>query len=181
MKVLSALFVSFPLVAAFAPAQISKTSSTKLEMKKEIGTFAVAASLLLSPISATAHEYNNNFIKSSSMQVSEAIKVLDMGLPSYGDISSPKASTESIKGVEPPKKEESPTGSSVVPTKKGGSALYPAKEKKAAKPSKKSVAVDAAPTKEEKEKKEDGVFYVDMSMPTYDNSSGGKKKSAFAL
>ena len=43
------------------------------------------------------------------------------------------------------------------------------------------LPVDAAPTKEEKEKKEDGVFYVDMSMPTYDNSSGGKKKSAFAL
>ena len=157
------------------------------DILRPFGTLAIAASLAFCPISVSAQGYDYetpqaqmNAITSSSVQVSEAIKVLDMGLPSYGDIADPKASQSKIKGVPEPQKEE--TGSSsVLPSKKSsGNVLYSSKKAKPAK--KEKVRIEkTAEEKEQDDKKPLNAKFVDMSMPTYDSSASGAKKSAFAL
>ncbi len=74
---------------AFAPSTPS-ASFTQLNMKKEsngnvnvndilkpFGTIAIAASIALSPISASAQDQDTPFL-SSSIQLSESVKLLDM-------------------------------------------------------------------------------------------------------
>mmetsp|Transcript_3577 Transcript_3577/g.5465 ORF Transcript_3577/g.5465 Transcript_3577/m.5465 type:complete len:265 (+) Transcript_3577:2-796(+) len=222
MKICSfAICSSLSTAAAFAPTRFSQpaaatsTSTQQLNLSKDMnmadilrpfGTLAVAASLAFSPVSASAqdlHQYDtsssiDSSITSSSMQVSETIKVLDMGLPSYGDISAPKSSTNAIKGTEAEKEKEGAKSTSVLPTKKAGSPMFPtgsAKEKKEKAPSakaekkqaakaEKKQAAAAAPVeikKEKEDKKDENVKFVDMSMPSYSDNASGPKKSAFAL
>ncbi len=91
MKLTSLLFLSSPLAAyAFVPAASSRACTEVnaandnrdfVEALRPFGTLVVAASLAFSPISASAldnHFDETNAITSSSFQVSEAIKVLDM-------------------------------------------------------------------------------------------------------
>ena len=97
MKFCSLLLLSAPLAAdAFAPLASPRrtSSSTEMNMAKNdlglfsdimrpFGTLAVAASLAFNPIIASAQEnnecqYQDSSIASSSVQVSETIKVLDM-------------------------------------------------------------------------------------------------------
>jgi hypothetical protein len=200
MKFFTLSMLASALVAdAFSPQAIfpvSRASSSQSElsmaknvvdlngMMRPLSTLAVAASLAFNPIAASAHDnylVQDSMITSSSIQVSEAIKVLDMGLPSYGDLKDPKASAAAIKGVEPT--EASPgSSSSVVPSKRAGAgnALYSAKKAKPAK--KERVLVEKS--EEEKQKddtKLNGVIYTDMSMPSYSDSSSSGTRSKFAL
>ncbi len=105
------------------------------------------------------------------------------GLPSYGDISNPKATQTSIQGVTP-SADNSDSGSSIgLPTKKsgGGNALYAAKKAKP-EPKKKVVIEKTAEEKEADEKKPlDTVRFNDMSMPSYSDTASGPRKSKFAL
>jgi ABC-type maltose transport system permease subunit len=95
MKFCSLFLLSAPLAAdAFAPLASPRrtSSSTEMNMAKNdlglfsdimrpFGTLAVAASLAFNPIIASAQEnnvYQDSSIASSSVQVSETIKVLDM-------------------------------------------------------------------------------------------------------
>ena len=97
MKFCSLFLLSAPLAAdAFAPLASPRrtSSSTEMSMAKNdlglfsdimrpFGTLAVAASLAFNPIIASAQEnnecqYQDSSIASSSVQVSETIKVLDM-------------------------------------------------------------------------------------------------------
>ena len=174
------------------------------DILRPFGTLAVAASLAFSPVSASAQDLyqyetssssstTGSSITSSSMQVSETIKVLDMGLPSYGDISAPKSSRNAIKGVEAERekekekeKEGATTSTSVLPTKKAGSTLFPTKEKKTTvkKTEKKQAAASAtaAPLEIKKEdKKEENLKFVDMAMPSYSENASAPKKSKFAF
>lgn len=200
MKFCSLFLLSAPLAAdAFAPLASPRrtSSSTEMNMAKNdlglfsdimrpFGTLAVAASLAFNPIIASAQEnnvYQDSSIASSSVQVSETIKVLDMGLPSYGDIAMPKASQSAFKGVVvEPEKELTPS-SSVLPTKKSGgngNALYAAKKAKPAK--KERVYVEkTAEDKERDDAKIDNVNFSDMSMPSYSDNASGAKRSKFAL
>jgi len=166
------------------------------DILRPFGTLAVAASLAFSPVSASAQQdlYQYSSITSSSMQVSETIKVLDMGLPSYGDISAPKSSRNAIKGVEAErekekeKEKEGATSTSVLPTKKAGSTLFPTKEKKTTvkKTEKKQAAASATATSapleiKKEDKKEENLKFVDMAMPSYSENASAPKKSKFAF
>lgn len=195
MKLLALVLISSNVaVNAFAPqtsitcdaaisTKMSKNDHDFSDVLRPFGTLAVAASIAFSPISSSAQElisYQDRSFGSSSVQLSENIKVLDMGLPSYGEISNPKASQEKIKGVEPPK--EAATSSSVIPTKKsGGSSLYPSKKAKPAK--KERVYIEKSTEEKEADEKKyaNDAKFVDMSMPSYGDSASGSKKSAFAL
>lgn len=158
------------------------------DILRPFGTLAIAASLAFCPISVSAQGYDYetpqaqmNSITSSSVQVSENIKVLDMGLPSYGDIADPKAGQSKIKGVVPEPEKEETGSSSVLPSKKSsGNVLFSSKKAKPAK--KERVRIDkTAEEKEQDDKKPLNAKFVDMSMPTYESSASGAKKSAFAL
>lgn len=186
------------------------------DILRPFGTLAVAASLAFSPVSVSAsaqdlYQYETSSssisststststgssITSSSMQVSETIKVLDMGLPSYGDISAPKTSKNAIKGVEAEREKEkvkegaSTSASTSTSTKKaGGSTLFPTKEKKttANKKTEKKQAAEkatatAAPLEIKKDdKKEENLKFVDMAMPSYSDNASAPKKSKFAF
>ena len=93
MKTYTAVALSMPLVAsAFAPSGYIKpstrTTETKMSMAadenvmrgalRQFGTLAIAASLAFNPIAAVAQESFQSPIYSSSVQISETIKVLDM-------------------------------------------------------------------------------------------------------
>jgi len=154
-----------------------------------LGTLTVAASFLtFQPNNVQAMDFmTNDAVLSSSIQLSEEIKVLDMSLPSYGSISAPKSGQEAIKGVEvDPNKPSTSTSAStsVLPTKKkGGGAisLYSSGSSKK-KETKKAVASSApAAPKEEKQESGPAVITVDMSMPSYGDTTAKKEKSVFAL
>jgi hypothetical protein len=61
------------------------------------GSWAAESSL---PSEAAAS--GSNPFESSSVQVSDAIKTLDMSLPSYGEIKAPTASVENVEGLTVP-------------------------------------------------------------------------------
>ena len=81
---------SLPLAAtAFAPPtgqriqtemNMAKANSNKdvENVLRPFGILTVAASIALSPVNALAQDYQQSSFESSSIQVSEAIKVLDM-------------------------------------------------------------------------------------------------------
>jgi hypothetical protein len=157
-------------------------------LQHALGVFAIAASIVLcNPAISVAGVYptgssNISGISSagsSTIQIAEAIKVLDMSLPSYGDIASPKASLDAIKGVEP-EKESTTTATSVLPAKKTAGS-------KKTKPDKKSKVMisesveNAADSSKNDKKEQDSMKYVDMSMPSYSESATVTKKGMFAL
>jgi hypothetical protein len=124
------------------------------------------------------------------------MRTLDMSLPSYDAISSSKASVETVEGLaevvvpekeapkkrEPKKKREpsesgNPLGNLLPSMNKGN------KEKAAPKPKEARVPKPKPAPKEkvEKEEKEPVVETMDMSLPSYSDSSTPSKRSAFAL
>jgi hypothetical protein len=161
-------------------------------LQRTLGAFAFALSLVvLNPsISASAGAYpmspSSNYISSSagssstSIQIAEAIKILDMSLPSYGEIAPPKASVDAIKGIQPDKEPASTT--SVLSAKKSaGSAKKKANSEKKAK----VIISDSVETTAYSDKQEikelDSIKFMDMSMPSYSESATVTKKNMFAL
>ena len=140
-----------------------------------------------------------------SIQLSEAIKTLDFSLPSYDKIASSKASVANVDGlaVEPleqddpkpvkvvkakkvPQNEGEPrsTGSGVMTnflpsmSKKGplvAATTRAPKEKKVDAPPRKTAAESI------EEKKQEKITILDMSLPSYQDSTAVKEKSAFAF
>lgn len=163
--------------------QPMKRNSNRHQQDFHLGAFLIAASLVWNPITVEAHPVPGDPVSlspfsssSSSIQLAESIKVLDMSLPTYGAISSPKATQESIKGVEPEK--ETATSTSILPSKKSTSSKKIKSEKKSTK-----VISDIGDTtnSSDDEKKDLSIKFMDMSMPSYSESATTSKKSVFAL
>jgi len=100
---------------------------------RPFGTMLVAASLILNPGSSGAVEhasFSMSQVASSSLQIAEEIKLLDMSLPTYGSISDPKANQESIEFVKQ-KKEDNNAGAAAAAAKKkpGNNPLVVTKSK----------------------------------------------------
>eukprot|EP00558_Chaetoceros_sp_UNC1202_P005659 CAMPEP_0197246666 /NCGR_PEP_ID=MMETSP1429-20130617/19315_1 /TAXON_ID=49237 /ORGANISM="Chaetoceros sp., Strain UNC1202" /LENGTH=204 /DNA_ID=CAMNT_0042707387 /DNA_START=38 /DNA_END=652 /DNA_ORIENTATION=+ len=204
MKLSVLVALSMPLTgSAFAPTMKTSTAPTTTMLMSQpndeqnkpmnalfrpLGTVAIAASLAFSPIAANAqelHQYQQSPLSSSSVQISETIKVLDMGMPSYGSIADPRAKQDSIKAAEPDK-DKSTTG--VLSSKSSGSAggMFASsggsKKKAAAAAQKKDKVALERTQKVEVEKDEiSNVVTIDMSMPSYSDNAASKKKSVFAL
>ena len=112
---------------------------------------------------------------SSSVVISDALKTLDMSLPSYDDISDATASVETVKSLY------------VEPTQEEGGFLGggPKRMSGSEKASKKKEAAAAKQKAREAFEKENfagsKVEVVDMSVPNYDQSTAQKQKSAFSL
>jgi len=109
MKILLALLWSCSSALAFTPAagtarhrrtEISATSSTTTTTRRQIiwGTAFGIAGAAAATVSSVAEAE------------AAGVKELDMALPSYGDIKSPKASVENVKSLS-------------VDTSKGGGSL----------------------------------------------------------
>lgn len=131
-------------------------------------------------------------ISSSSMELSEAIKVLDMDMPSYNKISTSKTSQDDIKGVEmnnktgketktPVSKEKvdkkSNTGGGYVSMPSGPTAAE--KKMKAEKLKAEKAAQRLAKEQQMEEKKSEQMDYVNVEMPSYGGTES--KKSVFSL
>jgi len=117
---------------------------------------------------------------SSSISLSEEVKLLDMSLPSYGSISDPKAKQEAIKGVEPESDKKASSG--IISSKKKAGGILASTSSSKSKPPKKEkpkVAVDNDDVQEKKEQSK--IATVDMSMPSYSDNVTAKEKSVFAL
>lgn len=117
---------------------------------------------------------------SSSVQIAEQIKVLDMGLPSYGAISSPKAEQTAIKGVE------AGNIAGVVAAKSsggggggGGVSMFSSggSKKETAMKKEKKAKIE----KEKEEKKDEKIVIMDMALPSYGDNASIKSKNAFAF
>jgi len=125
--------------------------------------------------------------------LAEAIKTLDLDMPSYGNISSAKSSSNDVEMAE--LKTESPDKSSSKKSVADKGTAKKAKTESPAQPNlkKKTVAVketakksNKKPTKKEKEDEEetDSKFdIVDMSLPSYGENASvdGKGGSVFSL
>jgi len=145
----------------------------------------------------TASAASSLAFQSSSLQVSEAIKTLDFSMPSYDKISNYKASISNVDGlaVEPLEQEEvkpEKVTKAKAPAKEGGSfasGFLPSMSKKgpmsvsANKPAKKMKV--EAPRKSAaeliEEKKQEKITIVDLNLPSYQESTAAKEKSAFAF
>jgi hypothetical protein len=123
-------------------------------------------------------------ISTASITLAEAIKTLDMSLPSYGNISAATATVEASEY-----KEEKPVKAPKPKREKseGGGAMgqfLPSMNKSGPKP-KGSASAPGAKKERAKKEKEDsgpsGVEFVDMSLPSYGGGGDGKKANPFAI
>lgn len=189
--VVSLLTVSLPFVTnAFDNAplptssySISSSISSPLESSSQSIDYLTSTSRSMSPPSA---------ISSSSMELSEALKVLDMGLPSYDKISTSKTSQEDIDGVTvspvkapkpstpKPTKQSKPKSSPTSNTsRKSSGPTAEEKQQKAQQQKAEKDALRLAKEQKMEEKKSEQMEIVDMGMPTYGTSES--KKSVFSL
>ena len=126
------------------------------------------------------------------MELSEALKVLDMGLPSYDKISTSKTSQEDIDGVTvspvkapkpstpKPTKQSKPKSSPTSNTsRKSSGPTAEEKQQKAQQQKAEKDALRLAKEQKMEEKKSEQMEIVDMGMPTYGTSES--KKSVFSL
>jgi len=117
------------------------------------------------------------------MEVAEAIKTMDMSLPSYGTISAPKAGGESLLIPEEKQKQEG----SVLPAKKTKSfipSMEPSKrEIKKAEAKKTAAKKDIIDNEDDNDVsyKNEKIKLLDMTMPSYSDTTATPKKSAFRL
>jgi hypothetical protein len=133
------------------------------------------------------------FFRSASLYVAAgAIKTMDFDMPSYGAISSSKASVANVEGLtkEYDVKEDKPKG---MPRKKpekkerdseGGNPLgsmLPSVNKGKKKEPKPKPAARERPVKKEKEEQDSVVDYMDMALPSYSETTAAKNKRMFAL
>ena len=116
-------------------------------------------------------------IASSSLEIVESIKTLDMEMPSYGKIVSPTVSQDEIEGTEVKlkadkegKKEKKTSSVQVVAKKNTKSSGPTADEKKA-----KAEAARAEKERKMEEKQSEALEIVGMDMPSYSVESGAKK------
>lgn len=174
-------------------------------------SWPVSAMDTIEQISTTTSTSTTNIASSSSVNIAAEIKTLDFSLPSYNDLSDAKASVQNVDGlaVEPLQKEEkaapvsapkkkrekktasspsSPDMTSVFPSmgkvsaedkKKLQAKKVAAKAASKAEREEKAAAIAAA--KEEREDKAAAITAVDMSLPSYSDSTTTKDKSVFAL
>eukprot|EP00522_Entomoneis_paludosa_P005984 CAMPEP_0172439732 /NCGR_PEP_ID=MMETSP1065-20121228/618_1 /TAXON_ID=265537 /ORGANISM="Amphiprora paludosa, Strain CCMP125" /LENGTH=147 /DNA_ID=CAMNT_0013188453 /DNA_START=49 /DNA_END=492 /DNA_ORIENTATION=- len=122
------------LAVAFAPVvpHVRNARSSALNMVAEEGrgAFLRRFSLICGGIAASTMTTRANAAipdASSSMLVADTVKVLDMGLPSYGDISSAKSSVENTKSLSVDPAALKGLG---VPTRKKSAPKEAAPEKK---------------------------------------------------
>lgn len=121
------------------------SSLLKDNLLRPFGAVLVAASLVFNPGSAvgagienTAYGFSvSSPVTSSSLQVAEEIKLLDMSLPSYGSISDPKANTDSVGYVKEDKSVAAAAAAAkkkkAAPKAKQSSKVAPEKRKPVAK------------------------------------------------
>eukprot|EP00525_Craspedostauros_australis_P009710 CAMPEP_0198109678 /NCGR_PEP_ID=MMETSP1442-20131203/1740_1 /TAXON_ID= /ORGANISM="Craspedostauros australis, Strain CCMP3328" /LENGTH=113 /DNA_ID=CAMNT_0043765449 /DNA_START=348 /DNA_END=689 /DNA_ORIENTATION=+ len=113
---------------------------------------------------------------------------MDMGLPSYGTISNPKANSETLTTeYEEPKeakvKKERSKPSPKDDSDEGENPLafvLPSMNKSNKKPAKAAPAPSAPKPKAEKESSPQYEI-VDFSLPSYSGETGAKQKSVFSL
>lgn len=126
---------------------------------------------------APAHASDaSTLLPQPSLLVAETIKTLDMGLPSYDDVSDAKASVETVNSlsVEPSK---SDSGGGSKRAKSSASKEEKINAKKEAQAAKQKA-------REEFEKEKLGgikVETVDFSVPSYGDSTAQQQRSAFSL
>eukprot|EP00543_Licmophora_paradoxa_P008792 CAMPEP_0202458572 /NCGR_PEP_ID=MMETSP1360-20130828/26462_1 /ASSEMBLY_ACC=CAM_ASM_000848 /TAXON_ID=515479 /ORGANISM="Licmophora paradoxa, Strain CCMP2313" /LENGTH=191 /DNA_ID=CAMNT_0049079177 /DNA_START=202 /DNA_END=777 /DNA_ORIENTATION=+ len=186
----------------------SSSSSRKDFLRKFVGVITTVGLVESRTQSVSALEYEG---ASSSLNLAAEIKTLDFSLPSYDDLSDAKASVENVEGlaVEPLKENTPPdvVTKSKNKTKQpkeakkkssggGGpdlSGILPSVGKQSAEDRKKAQteraaikAAAAAAAKEEREQKAaaasvDNIKTVDMSLPSYSDSTFAKDKSVFSL
>ena len=117
-------------------------------------------------------------IFSSSTQVAETIKTMDLSMPTYDKISDAKNTAESLSTLVEPSKND---GVGVAASKKKSgpsiSSVLPSMGKKGKKAPKVKVVEDAP----EVDKKMEKIKIVDMNMPTYSETTATKEKSAFSI
>lgn len=216
-----AFIPSVPLTERSSKAVLAmhEMGNDKNTMIKDIclrpfGTMLVASSLVFNPGMTGAIE-NPNFtmfsVPSSSLQVAENIKVMDMSLPSYGLVSDPNSNQDVIEFV----KETKPDKTSKKPVEKRerrvaeetrekdvlnsykSRPVFTGKDEVSIEEKKKEKELKKAEKKTVKkgegkevvvkaEKKGEGidlkdVKIVEMGMPSYDDSTATKQKSVFAL
>ncbi|KAL3923111.1 MAG: hypothetical protein SGILL_001839, partial [Bacillariaceae sp.] len=127
----------------------------------------------------------------------EDIKTLDLSLPSYGAINTLKMDSDAEKamGVENPPEEKARGPAPKKKSSSGGgrsggggnpmAKVLPSMNKSVTKKSRSSGSTATAserPTKRVKEdKEEDEIKTMDLSLPSYSDTTAGKEKSAFAL
>ena len=119
---------------------------------------------------------------SSSVLLSDQIKTLDMSLPTYGEVANAKASVETVKSLaeDPPARSISNEGGGGGRGERKSSSV--AASEKAAK---KKDAAEAKQRAREAFEKENiagkAVDVVDMSIPSYDQSTTKSERSIFSL
>ncbi len=90
----------FGLVAAVSVFSLNSPSALASDLQgpvgKVIGQFSSRPSLY---VLVSQHSLASAPFASSTVHVAEAIKVLDMGLPTYGDIKDSKASVTNVKSL----------------------------------------------------------------------------------
>ena len=100
--------------------------------------------------------------------VATEIKILDMSLPKYGDISTPKADLEVLK-LDPPK-----SAPGIIVNKKDSTT----KSNRSSKKKERQVQKEKV---DDENDKGPTLKIVDMSLPSYDESTVGKGKEAFLI
>ena len=112
-------------------------------------------------------------VVSSSIQLSDAVKVFDMSLPSYDSASNPKASNDIMKGADVSK-----DGTEKLGVARKSVDQFSSMPGVARKGPKKEAYVPANRQTREEALKQD-MEIVGMDMPKYDAS--GPKKNALAI
>jgi hypothetical protein len=123
-------------------------------------------------------------LQSSSVYVSEVIRTLDFSMPSYDKLSDAKASVANVDGlaVEPLEQEQAPKPSvmsSFLPSmsKKGPDIVSEKKDPK----EKKVEASRKSAMELIEDKNDEKITIVDMSLPSYTDSTASKIKSSFSF
>ena len=136
------------------------------DFETAFSVFCIGTALICNPAAAVSEPLPP---LSSSVVVGAEIKVLDMSLPSYGAISNPNAADlESLK-MDPPKE----VTARIISKKESKSAT-----KESSKKAKKTAILQKETDDDEKVK---NLKIVDMSLPSYSDSTVGKGKEAFLL
>lgn len=118
-------------------------------------------------------------VSAPTMVLSEQIKTLDMSLPSYSEVADAKASVETVKSLaeDPPARNSASEGGGRGERKSSGAV-----SEKAAKKKEEALAKQKAREAFERENtKGKAVDVVDMSVPSYDQSTTQSQRSSFSL
>jgi hypothetical protein len=166
-----------PFQRAVALDATNKRSMAEFEMTLSI--LCIGAALFCNPAASTASIADSSTVimpsmsftsssTSSSFILGEEIKILDMSLPSYGAISDPKqADLDSLK------KDLPKNVPALISKKESSTAATKASSKKA-----KKVVIKK---EEEDDEKTKNLKILDMTLPSYTDSTVGKGKDAFLI